>query len=684
MLYVTRVAWFTERDRQVSITLAGDRDLAHCGNHPTMSVLWLRDPDRLHKSITCSDCGISTKAYWSCSDVGCHISLCPRCWNAALYPDEPGLCLSSASGGVGEKRSHSQAFAFSSAEKPYELAPPTSCREFSSPSRSSGAAAAAPPAPLAQRLAPGGPFDRSHVLVPTATVSLLGLGEDQQRSCLGAATHYTKRSEALHIGYGCYPFKVSWAPPTFCQLQAEKGISGTAVLLADTRAERLVIDIRCHLTDNGYLFGKLVYNAHQIIHNLVLPLVFAFHASKEASGSPVAPDDVLILFHCCSTVLNTFLRLLTGVAKANPGVAPHLLLFSTPLLVFDMDSVVPFVVPPFTNRLRRVSLCDMLVRALSADFRDTYHPVLLVPPPVGAQGDAFVYAAQSLADPAPPGVGVVPAAAVVSRAGGGVTPVAPSSASSVSSATFVDVPLAGTTEFSQVVQAVVASASAVLIQQQRQQQQQLAVQGSASLFCSPLLGAAGPSGSLTSLLPAPFLPVGQSAPSSPHSFSASGVPSGAPLVLAGAAAAAACARPPPPDAVAVPPTLLPVATTRGAAAAATSAVRAVAASPPVDPAVVADYSFAQRDALVMANLARLAPSALTPILSVSRDSLAGIINARLVDALSLASAAQVPERFRLRVPPARVRDTDRTLLDRVLVWLHAHAPAPAKGGGAAR
>ena len=157
VLYLTRVVWFT--DRGSSVTLAGDRDLANCGNHPAMSVLWLRDPDRLYKSVTCSDCGISTKAYWSCADVGCHISLCPRCYSAARFPDEPGMVLPTVAGGVGEKRKRqdsacSSAVAAAAAAdaanvaagpRRFQLARPSSCREFVTPSVSAGAAAATPP-----------------------------------------------------------------------------------------------------------------------------------------------------------------------------------------------------------------------------------------------------------------------------------------------------------------------------------------------------------------------------------------------------------------------------------------------------------------------------------------------------------------------------------------------------------
>jgi len=303
VLYVTRVVWFGEK--RVSVTIAGDRDLSNCGNHPAMSVLWLRDPDRLYKSVTCSDCGISTKAYWSCSDDGCHISLCPRCYSAALYPEEPGIVLPSTSGGVGAKRKRLDSAAAGAAAGPprFQLAAPSSCRHFSTPSVSAGAVAATPPASLVDRLAPGSRFDRSHLLMPVATVTLLGLGTDQRWSATGAATHYTHRSEVLNISYGCYPFLVSWTPTTPRPMVA-KILRGVAALLKDTRAERLVIDLRCHLTDNGYFFGDLVYNAHDVVHQLLLPLLLAFKTSKRVSGSPLRPDDVLVLFNCCSLVLN--------------------------------------------------------------------------------------------------------------------------------------------------------------------------------------------------------------------------------------------------------------------------------------------------------------------------------------------------------------------------------------------
>ncbi len=387
MLFVTRASWFTSDHELKEVSVANDVEVLPCRNHPTMSVLWLRDPAVLTKSLTCSECGTGAKAYWSCSDDGCPLSLCPRCYSTARLPGENRVTLPEVEPLVQRRPAPAPG---NWDPLRFQLAPPSPCallRPTPSPDK---------PPPFPDRVRAGQAVDRSHVLIPFATVALLGLGEDQ-RFRGSAGTHYTFRSDLFNIGYGCYPFVVSWHRHTTEQ-QVAHSVFQTAKLLSDTRVERLLIDLRCHQTATGYGFGYLEYDALRILRNLVQPFLSAFRVSKQVSRSPLQPTDVFILFNCCCTAVDSFCTLLDDFHR-DTGFAVHLLLFTTPLLVFDIDSVTPFVLPPFTNRLERRTLHQVLLSVLSEEVRSSYRPVLLSPPADGSSG----YSCQPLfaAAPAP-------------------------------------------------------------------------------------------------------------------------------------------------------------------------------------------------------------------------------------------------------------------------------------------
>jgi len=225
VLYATRCSWYKPDDPSVLLetTLLPDVQLSHERFTARLSVLWLRDPERLKKSLTCSRCGINARAYWSCSDEGCHISLCPRCWSCATYPEEQSLSLPP--------------------KGTFALCAPSSCRSFRPP-------IARPP--FHEQFAAGSANDRSHVHIPFASVTILGFGDDQPHASSAAAT-YTQRSSALAQGFGVYPFSIRFSPTASAKNKAldaaaedDDSIAYVESLLHDTRAEKLVLDFRCH------------------------------------------------------------------------------------------------------------------------------------------------------------------------------------------------------------------------------------------------------------------------------------------------------------------------------------------------------------------------------------------------------------------------------------------------------
>ena len=424
VVFVTRVAWYNADGEFRGVTIGSDHEVMPCRNYPTLSVLWLRDPAHLTKSLTCSACGPSVTAYWYCSDAGCHLALCPACYSRARFPREPGIVLptgAGAGGVVGAKRRRPDepataslsAVALATAAvlcnplQRFCLAPPSPCAAL----RLTPCPECPPPFP--DLLRAGLARDRSHVLIPFSTVTLLGLGEDQRRRGT-AATHYTHRSRAFGITYGCYPFVVSWVAGSTFPVVA-KSVEGTATLLSDTRVERLLIDLRCHQSSDGFLFHTLVYSAQRVVDELLLPFLIAFRISKGVSRSPLLVSDVVILLQVCCASVNTFCTLL-GELQAKTGVPVQMLVIDQPLLVFDIDSVTPFVLPPFVNRLDTRSLREVLLCELSAAFLDAYRPELLTSPSSGVVGAPYERHALC---PAPPlaavsVVSVPPVAASVS------------------------------------------------------------------------------------------------------------------------------------------------------------------------------------------------------------------------------------------------------------------------------
>jgi hypothetical protein len=384
VLYATRCSWYKPTDPSVllSTTLLPDVQLSHERFMARLSVLWLSDPERLTKSLTCSRCGINARAYWSCSDEGCHISLCPRCWSCATYPEEQSLSLPP--------------------KGTFALCAPSSCRSFRPP-------IARPP--FHEEFAAGSANDRSHVHIPFASVTILGFGDDQPHASSAAAT-YTQRSSALAQGFGVFPFSIRFSPTASAKNKSldaaaddDDSIQYVESLLHDTRAEKLVLDFRCHAAPGGYDFSGRVYNAHDIVNKFILPLARAFLSSRALNPSLTKPSSaaaaaplILVLFHCCDTTPTTWQTLLRQLLMDH-RIALEFVAFSTPFLVFDTGATLPYLLPPWSNRLETRSTAELLRAILSTDFRSEYHPSLLSPSPItGAD-----YQLLALAPPDPPG-----------------------------------------------------------------------------------------------------------------------------------------------------------------------------------------------------------------------------------------------------------------------------------------
>ena len=88
--YSLRGDWFAASapDKLLETELVADSAIDNYDLMPRLSVLFYRQRCLLTKSLTCSICGPSMLAYWSCSHPECHLSLCPGCHSTALYPGE--------------------------------------------------------------------------------------------------------------------------------------------------------------------------------------------------------------------------------------------------------------------------------------------------------------------------------------------------------------------------------------------------------------------------------------------------------------------------------------------------------------------------------------------------------------------------------------------------------------------
>ena len=195
-------------------TLARDPDQL-----PLLSRLWDRQRENREKSLTCSSCGDNSHSWWHCSDPGCWISLCARCYSRYLHPYSSTYVLPDpkAPGGhlLGQKYS---------------------CAHFDKNSAGIG---------LADRLKPGCPCDLSHVLRPFTKLSVMGFGSDELQGAV-SAVDYSSRNDLYELGAGNYPLTLRFSAGDDHASVATR-FGKLCRVVAEINAQSLVLDLRVPL-----------------------------------------------------------------------------------------------------------------------------------------------------------------------------------------------------------------------------------------------------------------------------------------------------------------------------------------------------------------------------------------------------------------------------------------------------
>jgi hypothetical protein len=343
-------------------------------DYAVLSRLFLRDQLNVTHSLTCSYCGVGARSYWFCDSTHmtngavCHHSLCHVCYSRCLYPREHTLIgLHTFAATPSDRRGSPPS------STPSALAPPSSCTSF--------------PTSLTQTLSiPGA--DLSHVLLPFTVliypgftvpplVTLTGSGAvvEAQRS-LKEHT-YLLRSDIHSQGYGCYPLTCRWSANTLVST-VNNSVLKRAALVADIHSFRLVIDLRCHQTPDGYEFTGVTFNAGGILSQLVAPVLHAFAESRGFFHPhlPITANDVVVLFNCCDARPLTWKTLLEQMRRECP-VPFTLMVFQRPLLIMDSEQSLAALLARWTNRLHvHEDPRTILQIGLARAFAESYRPVL--------------------------------------------------------------------------------------------------------------------------------------------------------------------------------------------------------------------------------------------------------------------------------------------------------------------
>ena len=152
----------------------------------------------------------------------------------------------------------------------------------------------------------GSASDRSVILSPFVWVTISGLGgEHRVVNPTGDG-----RTAVLTHAFGVHRVVVD--VPGLKPLTKHKDPHGAAFdermdevvdLVAEVPVSRLVIDLRCHATELGYLFGNhLTFKASELIERILQPLIVA-HLEQVPNAAALSPPPlartVLVVLHCC-------------------------------------------------------------------------------------------------------------------------------------------------------------------------------------------------------------------------------------------------------------------------------------------------------------------------------------------------------------------------------------------------
>jgi hypothetical protein len=369
--YVVRVHWFVlpELDRNGRLGWPNPKDppgWQDSSISPSKSLrggpflielsrLFLRRSRFLRKTMSCSQC-VMHRCVWVCSHADCHIGLCPLCYAQACSPEEssPNWPMHTPDG---------------------RLPRPRTCSEL------------CPRAPLSARLWANSPNDASLVIRPTTLVHINCFTTKESDACGLYEFRYQYASPGLVQGFGCYSLPPIRLGESVSEDKRAARLLETATWVKQIASELLVIDLRCHSSTHGYLVGKSILSAEQVLATFVQPLVVAFHHQLLAGGhvdpTPAGRVDfskrVFVVLSTCMAVASTWQALLAeSLAAGQPGY--QLLVTRRLLPLTDIDDLLPSSLPFWLNaRCRHSSLPDVLGYTLSARFIHAFEPTVLAP-----------------------------------------------------------------------------------------------------------------------------------------------------------------------------------------------------------------------------------------------------------------------------------------------------------------
>ena len=77
VLYAVRCSWYASEDKDKVLEsglINTDTAVERAFNFGRLSVLWRESNERMTESLVCSSLACGKRAYWTCSDAGCHLA----------------------------------------------------------------------------------------------------------------------------------------------------------------------------------------------------------------------------------------------------------------------------------------------------------------------------------------------------------------------------------------------------------------------------------------------------------------------------------------------------------------------------------------------------------------------------------------------------------------------------------
>ena len=335
-------------------------------HQPRFSSLFHRISHLRTHSLTCSSCGTGQRSAWFCTH--CHLSLCNGCWASWQYPEATTNLVA----------------------KPSRfLRPSTSCLDFRPPRTR---------APFSQTIIAGGRGDESHLHIPPVVVCVMGMGGGSGGQKNAAATEYTRRDATLYEGFSSFNFRINTTAHARSAKSEAAGkpdplraaVQHVCSLVEDCYAGRFVLDLRAHHRGGYFEFLPRCYTVAEVFDIFITPIARAFRRAQrltrgrypafDSSNAAVVASRILVVVHCCDSEFTTFLQMLNELL-ASDNIALELLIFQRPLIIQEIDSILPPFMGHYTNALCPLSTFDLLENTLSYAFRSAFAPVFISPRP---------------------------------------------------------------------------------------------------------------------------------------------------------------------------------------------------------------------------------------------------------------------------------------------------------------